>query len=35
MTDDVGTQFLGQLELLVGDVDRRDRAAEDLGVPHG
>ena len=33
--DDVGAELLGQLKLLVGDVDRRDRAAEVLGLLHG
>jgi hypothetical protein len=33
--DDVRAELAGQLELLVGDVDRGDRAAEDLGVLQG
>jgi hypothetical protein len=30
--DKVGAEFLGQLQLLVGDISGRDRAAEDLRV---
>jgi hypothetical protein len=30
--DKVGAEFLSQLQLLVGDIDGRDRAAEDLRV---
>ena len=30
--DDVGTQFPGQLQLFIGDVDRGHGRAEDLGV---
>jgi hypothetical protein len=29
---DIGTEVLGELQLLISDIDGRDGTAEDLGV---